>query len=64
VIVLNVTAVKGVNHFGWGQALGSFFLPTLIVMCCAVVPIGVIAMMRLLGPQIGNTFSTISSSLP
>jgi Yip1-like protein len=63
-IVLEVTAVKGVNHFGWGQALGSFFLPTLIVICCAVVPIGVIAMMRLLGPQIGNTFSTISSSLP
>jgi hypothetical protein len=63
-ILLEVTAVKGVNHFGWGQALGSFFLPTLIILCCAVVPIGVIAMMRLLGPQIGNTFSTISSSLP
>lgn len=63
-IVLQITAVKGVNHLGWGQAIGSYFLPTLVLFCCAVVPIGVIAMMRLLGPQIGNTFSTISSSLP
>jgi hypothetical protein len=63
-LVLQVTAVKGVNHFGWGQATGSFFLPTLILLCCALLPIGVIAAMRLLGPQIGNTFSTINSSLP
>ena len=63
-LVLEVTAVKGVNHFGWGQALGSFFLPTLVVLCCAIVPIGVIAVMRLLGPEIGNTFSTISTPLP
>lgn len=30
----------------------------------ALVAIVVIAVMRLLGPKIGNTFSTISSSLP
>ncbi len=30
----------------------------------ALVAIVVIAVMRLLGPQIGNTFSTIASSLP
>ena len=30
----------------------------------ALVPIVVIAVMRLLGPKIGNTFSTISNSLP
>jgi hypothetical protein len=64
VLVLQVTAVKGVNHFGWGQAIGSYFLPTVILLCCALVPIGVIAAMRLLGPQIGNTFSTINNSLP
>ena len=63
-IVLQITAVKGVNHFSWGQAIGSYFLPSLLLLCCAIMPIGVIAMMRLLGPQIGNTFSTISSSLP
>ena len=30
----------------------------------ALVAIVVIAVMRLLGPKIGNTFSTIASSLP
>ena len=30
----------------------------------ALVAIVVIAVMRLLGPKIGNTFSTISSTLP
>jgi hypothetical protein len=63
-LVLQVTAVKGVNRLSWGQAIGSYFLPTVILLCCAILPIGVIAAMRLLGPQIGNTFSTISSSLP
>jgi hypothetical protein len=63
-VVLEVTAVKGVNRIGWGQAIGSFFLPTVVILCCVLVPIGVIATMRLLGPQIGNTFSTISNSLP
>ena len=33
-----------------------------ILLSC--VPIGLISVMRLLGPKIGNTFSTISSSLP
>lgn len=33
-----------------------------ILLSC--VPVGLIAAMRLLGPKIGNTFSTISNSLP
>jgi hypothetical protein len=33
-----------------------------ILLSC--VPIGLIAVMRLLGPKVGTTFSTISSSLP
>ena len=33
-----------------------------ILLSC--VPIGVISIMRLLGPKIGNTFSSINSSLP
>ena len=33
-------------------------------MYLALVAIVVIAVMRLLGPKIGNTFSTINSSLP
>lgn len=41
-----------------GMALGAFG----ILLSC--VPIFIIAIMRLLGPKIGNTFSAISSSLP
>ena len=33
-----------------------------VLLSC--VPIGLISIMRLLGPKIGNTFSSISSSLP
>jgi hypothetical protein len=33
-----------------------------ILLSC--VPIGLISIMRLLGPKIGNTFSSINSSLP
>ena len=61
-IVLNVMAVKGVNKFGWGQAVGSAFLPMIALCCLLVIP--VIAVMRLLGPQIGDTFSSINSTLP
>ena len=63
-LLLEITAVKGVNRFGWGPAIGSFFFPSVLVLCCAFVPIGVIAAMRLLGPRVGDTFSTISNSLP
>lgn len=34
VLVLEVMAVKGVNQFGWGQAVGSLFLPGIILFCC------------------------------
>ena len=64
VAVLNVMAVKGVNRFGWGQAIASYLLPTVVFFGLCLIPIVVIAVMRLLGPTIGNTFSTISNSLP
>jgi hypothetical protein len=35
-----------------------------VLALCVCLPVVVIAVMRLLGPKIGNTFSTISSSLP
>jgi len=61
-IVLELMAIKGVNKFGWGQAAGSLFLPVIVLVCCLTIPI--IGAMRLLGPAIGNTFSTIQNSLP
>lgn len=41
-----------------GMVLGSLG----ILLSC--VPVFIIYVMRLLGPKVGNTFSTISSSLP
>ena len=35
-----------------------------VIALCVCLPVVVIAVMRLLGPKIGNTFSTINSSLP
>ncbi len=62
VLVLQVMAVKGVNQFGWGQAVGSCAIPFLVILCCFAV--GVVAFLRLLGPQINNIFNSIQQSLP
>jgi NADH:ubiquinone oxidoreductase subunit B-like Fe-S oxidoreductase len=53
-------AVKGVNKFGWGQALGSVLLPGFVLACCAVV---VIAVMASLGAAVGETFNSINQNL-
>jgi hypothetical protein len=60
-LVLMIMAVKGVNKFGWGEAAGSVLIPGLVVVfLCACVTIGVL---MLLGPVIGDVFSTINQSL-
>jgi hypothetical protein len=57
-LFLTITAVKGVNQFGWGQAVGSVLLPWLVVVClCSCIVIG---SLTLLGPAIGDVFSTIN----
>lgn len=52
VIVLQVMAVKGVNRFGWGPAIGSVLIPALVVftVCCCLI-FGLVA---LLGPMMGD----------
>jgi hypothetical protein len=60
-LVLMVMAVKGVNKFGWGEAIGSVLLPGIVVgILCACVTVGILT---LLGPVIGDVFSTINQSL-
>jgi hypothetical protein len=57
-LVLMVMAVKGVNRFGWGEAIGSVLLPGIVIgIFCACLVIGVLT---LLGPVIGNVFSSMS----
>lgn len=57
-IVLMVMAVKGVNKFGWGEAIGSVLLPGLVIgiLCFCIV----FGSLMLLGPVIGNVFSSMS----
>lgn len=61
VLVLQIMAVKAVNQFGWGPAIGSLFIPGLVilfVLCCAAVVVA-----SLTGLALGNVFSTINQSL-
>lgn len=62
VIALEVMAVKGVNQFGWGEALGSYFLPFLAVACCAAL--GIFGMVQLLGPRLSEIFNSITTPVP
>ncbi len=60
-LVLQVMAVKGVNRFGLGQAVGSVFIPGCVVfIICACVVVGGL---MLLGPTIGDVFSGINQGL-
>jgi hypothetical protein len=61
VLVLEVMAVKGVNQFGWGQAAGSLLLPFILLCCC--LSVGVIGVLRVLGPRITDTFNQINNNL-
>lgn len=61
VVVLEVTAVKGVNQFGWGQAAGSVLLPILGFACClAAVAAGLVSV---LGPALQDVFDQINPTL-
>jgi hypothetical protein len=62
VLVLEVMAVKGVNQFGWGPAIGSFLIPVIVVACC--VSIGVIGILRALGPSMQDIFNSIATPMP
>ena len=61
ILVLELMAIKGVNQFGWGAAIGALFIPGLVIGFLCACLIGVSVM--LLGPAIGNAFSTINQSL-
>ncbi len=60
-LFLMVTATKAVNGFGWGEAAGSVLIPTLVfIFLCSCLTIGIL---MVLGPVIGDVFSTINTSL-
>ncbi|MFN8413715.1 MAG: Yip1 family protein [Anaerolineales bacterium] len=60
-LFLQITAIKAINRFGWGQAAGSVLIPSLVILfVCGCLVIG---SLMLLGPMIGNVFSGINQSL-
>ncbi len=60
-IVLEVTAIKGVHKFGWGPAIGTLVIPGLVVGLIACCIAAVIA--SVMGLAMGDVFSTINQSL-
>jgi hypothetical protein len=60
-LYLNITAVKAVNRFGWGEAAGSVLLPGFVFACCVFV---VVFGMTALGVAVGDTFNQINNSMP
>lgn len=62
VIALEVMAVKGVNRFGWGEALGSYFLPGLALCCC--LSVGAFALFRAIGSQFPNILNQFPTPAP
>lgn len=61
ILYLQILAVKAVNRFGWGPAIGSVLIPGLVILfVCGCLVIGGLT---LLGPTIGNVFSGINQSL-
>jgi hypothetical protein len=62
VLVLEVMAVKGVNQFGWGQAIASMLLPVLAIACCLAV--GVAAIVSAVAPQFRDIFNALTPPAP
>ncbi len=61
IVVLNVMAVKGVNQFGWGPAIGSLFIPALVIgFLCGCLVVGSLA---LLGPAIRDALQQIQQGI-
>jgi hypothetical protein len=56
ILVLEVMAVKGVNGFGWGQAIASLFLPALGIafICGCLIALASMALLPLLSEMTPN----------
>jgi hypothetical protein len=55
-LVLEIMAVKGVNRFGWGQAIGSVLLPGLVIfiVCACILAIGAAVLIPILQNSFQN----------
>ena len=61
ILVLEIMAVKGINQFGWGAAIGSLLIPVFaIIFLCACLVVGGL---MVLGPAIRDVFDSINQSM-
>lgn len=61
VLFLEVTAIKAVHRFSWGEAAAALLLPTiLIAMLCGLL---VLVGMRVLGPSINEIFQQLQQGV-
>ncbi len=56
VLVLQLMAIKGVNHIGWGGAIGAYFIPILVIgfICACLTGASIAALVpfiRQMGPN-------------
>lgn len=60
-LVLEIMAVKGVNRFGWGQAIGSVLLPGLVlaIFCACLIGVGI----ALLAPYFRTIMQQVAPTL-
>jgi hypothetical protein len=56
VLVLQIMAVKGVNHISWGGALGAYFIPVLVLgcICACLTGVSVAALIPVLRQTVPN----------
>lgn len=62
VLALEVMAVKGVNQFGWGQAIASLLLPIFAIACCLSIVIA--GILQAVAPQLMDIFNSITTPVP
>jgi hypothetical protein len=56
VLVLQIMAVKGVNHIGWGGALGAYFIPVLVLgfVCACLFGVSLAALIPIIRQTVPN----------
>ncbi len=62
-LLFDIRAFKVVHGFTGGRATAAVLTPTLVLLIFVCLPIAVIGGLMVMGPMIGNTFSSINQSL-
>jgi len=56
ILVLQLLAIKGVNHIGWGGALGAYFIPVLVIgfVCACLTGVSIAALIPVIRQTVPN----------